>query len=76
MRRTLDRDMETLVAFIGGPNYGWYHGYYLWQQTGLRAGRLYPALDELMRLGVIEDSWIEGRRAYRGTDLCLAWAGR
>lgn len=34
-----------------------YYGYPLSRSTGLRPGRLYPALNRLMEKGAVEDGW-------------------
>lgn len=45
-----------MTALDGGAR-GWRHGYDLGQETGLRAGSLYPILMRLADRGFVEAAW-------------------
>jgi DNA-binding PadR family transcriptional regulator len=68
-RRREQAESRIIVALAVGEQFG----YPLMRTTGLRPGRLYPALVRLESTGRIISGWIEGpyprRRFYRLTEL-------
>ncbi|MBM3788025.1 MAG: PadR family transcriptional regulator [Acidobacteria bacterium] len=48
--------MHVLLALAAEPA-AWRHGYDLCQQTGLKAGSMYPILMRLADRGLLETSW-------------------
>lgn len=53
-QRRADAERRTLAVFRDGQRH---FGYDLWKTTGLRTGRLYPALNQLYEQGLIHDGW-------------------
>jgi DNA-binding PadR family transcriptional regulator len=59
MKRTRQPSEQTtavLVALAEDPT-AWRHGYELCQQTGLKAGSMYPILMRLADRGLLETAW-------------------
>jgi DNA-binding PadR family transcriptional regulator len=46
----------VVLALAAEPN-GWRHGYDLCQETGLKAGTMYPILIRLADQGLLETDW-------------------
>lgn len=55
-------DAKTVYEAFG---FGWWHGYELSRRVGIRYVRVLDAVDVLMERGLVRDSWVGGRRAYR-----------
>ncbi len=55
-RRPSDQTLSVLLALAEDPAQ-WRHGYDLCQQTGLKAGSVYPILIRLADRGWLETSW-------------------
>ena len=55
-RRPSEQTICVLFA-LAGKSAGWQHGYDLCQQTGLKAGTVYPILMRLADRGWLETSW-------------------
>lgn len=72
--------MAVLLSFAQDPT-AWRHGYDLCQQTGLKAGTLYPILIRLADRNWLETTWETGipagrppRHLYRLSETGLAQA--
>ncbi len=79
-RRPSEQTIAVLLSFARDPT-GWRYGYDLCQQTGLKAGTLYPILIRLADRHWLETSWETGipagrppRHLYRLTETGLAQA--
>jgi DNA-binding PadR family transcriptional regulator len=57
-------DARVLAVCFTQPHEHLY-GYDLRKQTGLRSGRLYPALQRLLDVGWLTDGWQSERRYYQ-----------
>lgn len=75
-----EQTLAILLALAQDPS-AWRHGYDLCQQTGLRAGTLYPILIRLADRHWLETTWEEGiptgrppRHLYRLTETGLEQA--
>lgn len=54
----------------------WWYGLALMRRARLRSARFYPAVDELMKLGLVEDTWdipVHGQRSRRMYRLVEHW---
>jgi PadR family transcriptional regulator PadR len=51
-----EQTMNVLLALAEKPA-AWRHGYELCQQTGLKAGSMYPILMRLADRGLLETTW-------------------
>jgi PadR family transcriptional regulator, regulatory protein PadR len=65
--------LSVLAALCAQPS-RWYHGYALAQQTGLKAGTLYPILIRLADRGLVEACWQDEPQPGRPRD-CGGWPG-
>ncbi len=79
-RRPSEQTLSVLQALAEDP-VQWRHGYYLCQQTGLKAGSIYPILIRLADRGWLDTSWETTisagrppRHLYRLTPAGLKWA--
>lgn len=75
-----EQTMTVLLALADNPT-EWRHGYDLCQQTGLKAGSMYPILIRLADRGLLETMWESEipagrppRHLYRLTEAGLALA--
>jgi DNA-binding PadR family transcriptional regulator len=75
-----EQTIAVLLSLAQDPT-AWRHGYDLCQQTGLRAGTLYPILIRLADRNWLETTWETGipagrppRHLYRLTDIGLEQA--
>ena len=59
-----EQTIAVLLALAGDPT-AWRHGYDLCQQTGLKAGTLYPILIRLADRNWLETTWETGSVAGR-----------
>jgi PadR family transcriptional regulator PadR len=55
-RRPSPQTTAVLLALAADPP-AWRHGYALCQETGLKAGSLYPILMRLADAGMLETAW-------------------
>lgn len=51
-----EQTISVLLALAEAPS-SWRHGYDLCQQTGLKAGAMYPILIRLADRGLLETAW-------------------
>lgn len=51
-----EQTISVLLALAAEPS-AWRHGYDLCQQTGLKAGSMYPILMRLTDRGLLETTW-------------------
>jgi PadR family transcriptional regulator, regulatory protein PadR len=51
-----EQTIKVLLALVEDPT-GWRHGYDLCQQTGIKAGSMYPILMRLADRGFLETAW-------------------
>lgn len=77
-RQPSEQTTAVLLVLAQDPA-SWHYGYDLCQQTGLKAGTLYPILMRLADRGFLETSWESDvpigrppRHLYRLTDAGLA----
>jgi DNA-binding PadR family transcriptional regulator len=77
VRQPSEQTTAVLIALAQDPT-EWRYGYDLCQQTGLKAGSMYPILMRLTDRGFLETSWERGvpagrppRHLYRLTDTGL-----
>jgi PadR family transcriptional regulator, regulatory protein PadR len=77
IRQPSEQTTAVLIALAQDPT-EWRYGYDLCQQTGLKAGSMYPILMRLADRGFLETSWERGvpagrppRHLYRLTDTGL-----
>jgi len=80
IRQPSDQTTAVLLALAGDPT-AWRYGYELSQETGLKAGTMYPILMRLSDRGLLETSWESDvpvgrppRHLYRLTDQGLELA--
>lgn len=55
--RPLSAQAQTVIAALARAPGQWRHGYDLCQQTGIKAGSMYPILIRLADRGLLEASW-------------------
>ena len=79
-RQPSEQTMAVVLALAEDPA-GWRHGYDLCQQTGLKAGSIYPILIRLADRGWLETAWETEipsgrppRHLYRLTEVGLGQA--
>ncbi len=79
-RQPSEQTAAVLLALAEDPS-SWRHGYDLCQQTGLKAGSMYPILIRLADRGCLETTWETDvpvgrppRHLYRLTDAGLELA--
>jgi DNA-binding PadR family transcriptional regulator len=79
-RRPSEQTLIVLRTLLDDPR-EWRHGYDLCQQTGLKAGSMYPILIRLADRGWLETRWEDAvpagrppRHLYRLTTAGLEWA--
>lgn len=63
-RKPSAQTLRLLAALLQEPQ-AWRHGYELSQDTGLKAGTLYPLLMRLGGRGLLESRWEEAERPGR-----------
>ena len=80
IRQPSGQTTSVLLALAEAPE-AWRYGYDLSQQTGLKAGSMYPILMRLADRGLLETTWERAapagrppRRLYRLTDQGLELA--
>jgi DNA-binding PadR family transcriptional regulator len=59
-RRASPQTTSVLLALAADPQ-AWRHGYDLCQETGLKAGTMYPILIRLADQGLVETVWEQAR---------------
>lgn len=63
-RKLSAQAVSVLGAFVTDAG-SWRHGYAIAQETGLKAGTLYPILIRLAERGLVEAQWEDGEPAGR-----------
>jgi DNA-binding PadR family transcriptional regulator len=63
-RRASPQTASVVLALAADPQ-AWRHGYDLCQETGLKAGTMYPILIRLAGQGLLETAWEQTRVAGR-----------